>query len=123
MYYKVTYGDGDQEDMDEGELIHAIALKEKKDSGQEIFDEAVVEEDLSGLSEEGSVYDSEEDKRALKEAKKKRKAVDCPNGMSPLLRKKTNVHNKMGCLSGVCSSYLGALIQCLASQCQGTILT
>jgi hypothetical protein len=75
FYYKVTYGDGDQEDMDEGELIYAIALKEKKDSGQELFDEAVVEEEMSGLSEEGSVYDSEEDKKALKEAKKKRKAV------------------------------------------------
>ncbi len=75
FYYKVTYGDGDQEDMDEGELIYAIALKEKKDSGEELLDEAVVEEELSGLSEEGSVYDGEEDKKALKEAQKKRKAV------------------------------------------------
>ncbi len=30
---------------------------------------------MSGLSEEGSVYDSEEDIKALKEARKKRKAV------------------------------------------------
>jgi hypothetical protein len=29
---------------------------------------------LSGLSEEGSVYDSEEDKKALKEAKRKRQS-------------------------------------------------
>ncbi len=64
-----------RKDMDEGELIYAIELKQKKDTGQEVFNEAVVEEDLSGLSEEGSEYDSEDDKRALKEAKKKRKAV------------------------------------------------
>ena len=49
--------------------------KEKKDSGQEVLDGAVIEEELSGLSEEGSIYDSEDDKKALKEAKKKRKAV------------------------------------------------
>jgi hypothetical protein len=30
FYYKVTYGDGDQEDMDEGELIYSIELKQKK---------------------------------------------------------------------------------------------
>ena len=48
FYYKVTYEDGDQEDMDE------------------VF---------SGVSEEGSVYDSEDDIKALKESKKKRKAV------------------------------------------------
>jgi hypothetical protein len=30
FYYKVTNGEGDQEDMDEGELIYAIELKEKK---------------------------------------------------------------------------------------------
>ena len=39
---------------------------------EDISNEAEV---LSGLSEEGSVYDSEEDRKALKEAKKKRKAV------------------------------------------------
>ncbi len=30
FYYKVTYGDGDQEDMDEEELIYALELKKKK---------------------------------------------------------------------------------------------
>ncbi len=60
-----------------------MELKDKKDTGQEIFDEAVVEEELSGLSEEGSEYDSEEDKRALKEAKKKRKAVAQMGSSSP----------------------------------------
>ncbi len=29
FYYKVTYGDGDQEDMDEEELIHAMELEKK----------------------------------------------------------------------------------------------
>jgi hypothetical protein len=71
-YYKITYEDGDQEDMDDAELIFAIQLKHKKDKGEEVQNEAEV---LSGLSEEGSVYDSEEDIKALKEARKKRKAV------------------------------------------------
>jgi hypothetical protein len=71
-YYKITYKDGDQEDMDEDELIFAIQLKHRKDRGEEVQNEAEV---LSGLSEEGSVYDSEDDRKALKEAKKKRKAV------------------------------------------------
>ena len=35
----------------------------------------MIEEELSGLSSEGSIYDSEDDKKALKEAKKKWKAV------------------------------------------------
>ncbi len=71
-FYKVTYDDGDQEDMDEEELIYAIELKQRKDRGEDISNEADV---LSGLSDEGSVYDSEEDRKALKESKKKRKAV------------------------------------------------
>ena len=71
-FYKITYEDGDQEDMDEAELIFAIQLKHKKDKGEEVQDETEV---LSGLSEEGSAYDSEEDRKALKEATKKRKAV------------------------------------------------
>jgi hypothetical protein len=70
-YYKITYEDGDQEDMDEGELIFAIELKQNKKGWEEVQNEAEV---LSGLSEEGSAYDSEEDNKALKEAKKKRKA-------------------------------------------------
>jgi hypothetical protein len=69
-YYKITYMDGDQEDMDQEELIFAIQLKHKKDLGEEVHNEAEV---LSGLSEEGSAYDSEEDRRALKDARKKRK--------------------------------------------------
>jgi hypothetical protein len=42
-----------------------------EDVQADIQDEAEV---LSGLSEEGSVYDSEEDRKTLKEAKKRRKA-------------------------------------------------
>jgi hypothetical protein len=72
FYYKVTYVDGDQEDMDEAELLYAMDLRKKKDNGQDISLEAEGEVELSGLSDDGSVYDSEEDKKALKEAKKKR---------------------------------------------------
>ena len=71
FYFKVTYGDGDQEDMDEAELLYAMELRQKKDDGQEISPEAEGDVELSGLSKEGSVYDSEEDKKALKEAKRK----------------------------------------------------
>jgi hypothetical protein len=75
FYYKVTYGDGDQEDMDEAELLYAMELRQKKDDGQDISPEAEGDDvELSGLSEEGSVYDSEEDKKALKEAKRKRQS-------------------------------------------------
>ena len=74
--YKITYEDGDQEDMDEDELILAIQLRKKKHRGEDVTEDISNEaEVLSGLSEEGSVYDSEEDRKALKEAKKKRKAV------------------------------------------------
>ncbi len=41
----------------------------------DITNEADRQDELSGLSEEGSVYDSEEDRKALKQAQKKRKAV------------------------------------------------
>jgi hypothetical protein len=75
FYYKVTYGDGDQEDMDEEKLIYAMELKEKKDAGVELTNEADSNDVLSGLSEEGSVYDSEEDRKALKQAQKKRKGL------------------------------------------------
>ncbi len=75
VYYKVTYGDGDQEDINEAELMYAIELKDKKEAVEDITNEAESNEVLSGLSEEGSVYDSEEDKKALKEAKRKRKTV------------------------------------------------
>ncbi len=61
FYYKVTYGDGDQEDMDEAELLYAMELRQKKDNGQDVSPEAEGDVELSGLSEEGSVYDSEED--------------------------------------------------------------
>jgi hypothetical protein len=51
FYYKVTYGDGDQEDMDEDELIYAMQLKEKKDAGEELTNEDDSNDALSGLSE------------------------------------------------------------------------
>jgi hypothetical protein len=86
-YYKVTYGDGDQEDMHEAELEYAIELKDRKDAGEDIAIEAEGCDDLSGLSEEGSVYDNEEDRKALKEAKKKRKAlVETPKKKNSLSR-------------------------------------
>ena len=85
-YYKITYEDGDQEDMDEEELIFAIQLKQKKENGEEVHNEAEV---LSGLSEEGSVYDSEEDRKALKEAKRKRKSV-VASTKSGLKKKRSN---------------------------------
>ncbi len=89
FYYKVRYGDGDQEDMDEDELIYAIQLKEKKDAGEELTNEDESNDVLSGLSEEGSEYDSEEDRKALKEAKKKRKPlVDIDKKAGP--KKKRN---------------------------------
>jgi hypothetical protein len=72
FYYKVTYDDGDQEDMDEAELLYAMELRKKKEDGKVLSPEAEEDLELSGLSEEGSVYDSEEDKKALKEAKRKR---------------------------------------------------
>ncbi len=56
-FYKITYEDGDQEDMDEAELIFAIQLQHKKDKGDEVQDQTEV---FSGVSEEGSEYDSEE---------------------------------------------------------------
>ncbi len=75
FYYKVTYEDGDQEDMDEAEFNYAMELRDRKDAGEDITNEAVRQDDLSGLSDEGSVYDSEDDRKALKQAQKKRKAV------------------------------------------------
>jgi hypothetical protein len=60
----------------------------------------VVEEDLSRLSEEGSEYDSEDDKKALKEAKKKWKVV-AQMEESSVSKTKTNVQKEMGCLSKV----------------------
>jgi phosphoenolpyruvate-protein kinase (PTS system EI component) len=61
--------------MDEAELLYAMELRQKKDDGQDISPEAEGDDvELSGLSEEGSVYDSEEDKKALKEAKRKRQS-------------------------------------------------
>jgi hypothetical protein len=73
FYYKVTYGDGDQEDMDDEELVYAIELKDKDGKGKAITNEVTEHSDLS--DDEGSVYDSEEDRKALIQAKKKRKAV------------------------------------------------
>ena len=93
FYYKVTYGDGDQEDMDEDELIYAMQLKEKKDAGEELTNEDDSNDVLSGLSEEGSEYDSEEDRKALKEGKEKRKGlVD----INKARQKKTRTPQKNG---------------------------
>ena len=39
FFYKVTYEDGDQEDMDEGELLDALYLKHKKDRGEDLVQE------------------------------------------------------------------------------------
>jgi hypothetical protein len=62
--------------MDEDELLFAIQLRKKKQKGEDVTEDISNEaEFLCGLSEEGSVYDSEEDRKALKEAKKKRKAT------------------------------------------------
>jgi hypothetical protein len=61
--YKITYEDGDQEDMDEDELIFAIQLRAKKDIGGDVQED--VQDEAEVLSEEGSVYDSEEDRKAL----------------------------------------------------------
>jgi hypothetical protein len=72
FYYKVTYEDGDQEDMDEPELLYAIELKVRKNKGEDISNEAEV---VSDICEEGSVYDSEDDRQALRESKKKRKSL------------------------------------------------
>jgi hypothetical protein len=57
--------------MDEGELLYAIELKLRKNKGEDISNEAEV---VSDISEEGSVYDSEDDRKALRESKKKRKS-------------------------------------------------
>ncbi len=51
--------------MGEAELQYAIELKHKKDGGEDITNETEGSDDLSGLSEEGSVYDSEEDRKTL----------------------------------------------------------
>ena len=75
FYYKVTYEDGDQEDLDDEEFNYALQLRLRKDAGEDITNESDRQEEISGLSEEGSVYDSEEDRKALKQAQKKRKAV------------------------------------------------
>ncbi len=56
--------------MDDEELQYALEIKHKHDVGGECVDVAEVESDISGVSEEGSVYDSEEDRRVLKNTKK-----------------------------------------------------
>ncbi len=55
---------------------------------------------LSGLSEEGSVYDSEEDRKALKEAKKKRKSV-VASTKSGLKKKRSNAKKWTVCPESV----------------------
>jgi hypothetical protein len=36
FFYKITYEDGDQEDMDEAELQYGLELKHKKEAGEDI---------------------------------------------------------------------------------------
>jgi hypothetical protein len=74
--YKVTYEDGDQEDMDEAELLYVLELKHKKDKDEDLRQEAEGDNEFSGLSEEGSEYDSEEDKRDARKNKKRKAAED-----------------------------------------------
>ncbi len=58
--------------MDDAELIYGLELKHKKDKGEDLSIEAECVNDLSGLSEEGSVYDSEEDKQEARRNKKRK---------------------------------------------------
>ena len=117
FYYKVTYVDGDQEDMDEEELIYAMELEKKKDAGVELTNEVDSNDVLSGLSEEGSVYDSGEDRKALKEAKKKRKGrVDTNKARQK--KREQQKRNGLSVLSPL--QILGVRIQCWASPCQGS---
>jgi hypothetical protein len=62
--------------MDEGELLEALYLKHKKDRGEDLVQESECEKDLSGLSEEGSEYDSEADKQEARRNKKRKLAED-----------------------------------------------
>ncbi len=116
---QVTYGDGDQEDMDEAELLYAMELKQKKDNGQDVTNEAEGDEELSGLSEEGSVYDSEDDKKALKDAKRKRKCI-AQREKNCSKQKRTSKNNGWSVLNRW--KILAVLNLCLASQCQGNNL-
>ncbi len=79
----------------------------------------MVEEDLSGLSEEGSEYDSEDDKRALKEAKKKRKAVA---QMESSISKKNERPKKNGLSVRSWWLTLEGPILRLVNQCPGTFI-
>ena len=55
---------------------------------------------MSGLSEEGSVYDSEEDRKALKEATRKRKSM-VASTKSGLKKKRSNAKKWTVCLESV----------------------
>jgi hypothetical protein len=87
FHYGVTYQDEDKEDMDDEELQYALELKHKHDVGDEVVDEAEAESDIAGLSEEGSVYDSEEDRKEIQK-QKKRKALE--DNSKRAGKKKTN---------------------------------
>jgi hypothetical protein len=87
FFYKVTYEDGDQEDMDEAELLYALELKHRKDKGDDLSREARCVHELSGLSEEGSEYDSEEDKREARQHKKRKAAEDKATKASKIKKK------------------------------------
>ena len=62
--------------MDEAELLYALELKHRKDKGDDLSQEAECINEISGLSEEGSEYDSEEDKREARQNKKRKAAED-----------------------------------------------
>ncbi len=90
-------------------MQYSIELKQKKDRGDEL------EIDEGSVSDEGSVYDSEEDRRALKEAKRKRKAVD-----------QKDIRRRAPKKNGQCVPsrwrILAAQTQCWGSPCLGTCL-
>ena len=70
---------------------------------------------MSGLSGEGSIYDSEEDRKALKVARKKRKA-EVTIAKAGSKKQRSNVKKWTVCPESVA---LADLIQCLGSLCQG----
>ena len=55
---------------------------------------------MSGLSEEGSVYDSEEDRKTLKEARKRRKA-EAANANSGSKKQRNNASKRTVCPESV----------------------
>jgi hypothetical protein len=123
FHYGITYNDGDKEDMDDDELQYALELNHKNDVGDECVDEAAVHSDINGLNEEGSVYDSEEDRRELQKLKK-RKAAE-PNSKRALkkstpsktkfkvhLENVANIGGPDSMLGKSMARFIASLIQC-----------